>query len=99
MKMFIVSCSKNNTLAFRLIELAVVLDSPRPLPRSLLKQLSKDTSGNLIAARILQGLVLTRLYMFKTSEVDMQWVSNELGLSIDGLHVITYAKKRARRLN
>ena len=56
---------KNPTLAFKLIDLNIVLDSPKAIPRQKLKQLHKDVEKDLVAARLLQIMVLNRLYMFK----------------------------------
>lgn len=88
----------NNTLAFRLIQLGVCLDSPKPIPREKLKQLHHDAAHNIVAARLIQLMVLNRLYMFKTTEQDMQWLTDELKLNISVQHAITYRSSRARRL-
>ena len=58
----------NDSLAFRMIELGIKLDSYRELPRSLLRDLYHETKRDITAARLLQMMVLHRLYMFKTSE-------------------------------
>lgn len=88
---------RNPTLAFRLIELGIILDSPKAIPRRKLKELNKDVEGNLVAARLLQIMVLNRLYMFKTTEQDMQWLNGELGIDLGIQHAIVY-QERARRL-
>ncbi|MBX3671246.1 MAG: metallophosphoesterase [Rhodocyclaceae bacterium] len=87
---------RNPTLAFKLIELNIILDSPKAIPRQKLKQLHKDVEKDLVAARILQIMVLNRLYMFKTSEQDMQWLNGELTIDLGIQHAITYQEKRRR---
>ena len=87
---------KNQTLAFKLIELNIILDSPKAIPRQKLKQLHKDVEKDLVAARLLQIMVLNRLYMFKTTEQDMQWLNGELNIDLGIQHAITYQEKSRR---
>lgn len=87
---------KNPTLAFKLIELNIVLDSPKAIPRQKLKQLHRDVEKDLVAARLLQIMVLNRLYMFKTTEQDMQWLNGELKIDLGIQHAITYQEKSRR---
>lgn len=89
---------KNNTLAFKLIELCIYLDSPKPIPKRKLEQLHKEAGKNLVAEKILHLMVLNRLYMFKTNEQDMQWLSQKLKMDIGIQHAITYQENRRRRL-
>jgi hypothetical protein len=89
---------KNPTLAFRLIEVNIILDSPKAIPRQKLKQLHKDLSKDLLGARLLQIMVLNRLYMFKTSEQDMQWLNGELNIGLGIQHAITYQQQTHRRV-
>ncbi|KOR08581.1 hypothetical protein ABW53_14080 [Stutzerimonas stutzeri] len=86
----------NDSLAFRMIELGIKLDSYRELPRSLLRDLYHETKRDITAARLLQMMVLHRLYMFKTSEKDMQWLTTELQIDIETQHMINYQDKNKR---
>lgn len=88
--------TRNGTLAFKLIELCIHLDSPKAIPRQKLKQLFKEAEKDLVAARLIKIMVLNRLYMFKTTEKDMQWLSGELDIDIGTQHVITYQEKKRR---
>lgn len=85
---------KNGTLAFKLIELCIHLDSPKPIPRQMLKKIYSESKSNLVAARLIQIMVLNRLYMFKTTEQDMQWLSSDLNLDIGMQHTITYQEHK-----
>jgi hypothetical protein len=60
--------------------------------------LFKEAEQDLVAGRLMNIMVLNRLYMFKTTEQDMQWLSEELKLDIGTQHVITYQEKKRRLL-
>lgn len=87
------------TPAFRLIELGILLDSPKPIPRRVLADIYKDVRKDAVASRIVQFMVLNRLYMFKTTEQDMQWISQELSIDLSTQHAITYQEKRQRLIH
>lgn len=88
--------NRNGTFAFKLIELCIHLDTPKAIPRRMLKQLLKEAEKDLVANRLMKMMVLNRLYMFKTTEQDMQWLNGELKLDIGIQHIITYQEKRRR---
>ena len=90
---------RNGSFAFRLIELGIILDSPKAIPRPRLKQLYEDSSSDVIAARLLRLMVLNRLYMFKTTEQDMQWLSGELNIDLGAQHKISYQEKKSKLVN
>jgi hypothetical protein len=87
-----------NTMAFKLFKLGVRLDSPKNIPKSLLENINKHANGNMIPTRLIRFLILQRLYMFKTSEQDMQWLQEKLEIGIAAQHVITYQNTQQRRL-
>jgi hypothetical protein len=89
--------ANNGTRAFRLLQLSVLLDSPKPFPRSILGALHRECKNDLIVDRLIKWMVVMRLYMFKTSESDMQWINSELGLDMNMQHSIAYADS-ARKL-
>jgi hypothetical protein len=62
-----------------------------------LKQLFNEIKSDLVANRVVRIMVLNRLYMFKTTERDMQWLSVELGIDLGTQHAITY-QERQRKL-
>jgi hypothetical protein len=74
---------QNGSLAFRLIESGLVLDSNAALPRQYLKELSAATESDPVAVRILNLQVLWHLYMFRTSEQDKQWLASKDGLRLN----------------
>jgi hypothetical protein len=87
---------RNDTLAFKLIDLCIHLDSPKPIPKQKLSQLCKEAEKDLVASRIIRLMVLNRLYMFKTTEQEMQWVHEKLDIDIKKQHVITYQESKQR---
>ena len=91
------ACKANSTIAFRLIELMVSLDSQKVIPRQRTRSLYKDTVDDPFASRLLQWMVLYRLYMFRTDERDMQWLANELKLDLKLQHKIAYAQSTSTR--
>lgn len=89
---------RRGALAFRLMEMSVLLDSPKTLPRHKLGALLEEVNTQPIAARLLNLMLLNRLYMFETSEADMQWLAKESGLRLDLQHAISYGAGRNQRL-
>ncbi len=77
--------------AYRIIELAVRLDSGKAIPRVLLQDLYASKKSDLIANRIIKILVLNRIYMFKTSESDMKWIASTIEIPLSQQHQIAYA--------
>lgn len=90
--------SRNKTLAFELIELGILLDSPKSFPRQKLLKLQRASSKEPVAIRLLHMMILNRLYMFKTSEKDIQWLASEFDLDISAQHNIAYSGSNVRRL-
>lgn len=90
--------NKEDTLAFKLIELFIHLDSPKSIPRQMLKSAYSKSKANTVAARMIRLMVLNRLYMFKTSEKDMQWLSTEIDLDIGMQHSISYQENKFKLL-
>jgi hypothetical protein len=89
---------KSGTMAFRLMELGVQLDTPQDIPKALLEELHRDAHGKLLPSRMINLMILHRLYMFKTSEQDMQWLGDKMDIDIGMQHKIAYQRGRGRRL-
>ncbi|MFZ3115153.1 MAG: hypothetical protein WA133_10265 [Syntrophales bacterium] len=87
---------RNKTLAFKMIDLCTHLDSSKAIPRQKLTELLKEAEKDLLAVRIIQIMVINRLYMFKTAEQDMQWLRDKLNLDIKQQHNITYQDNKQR---
>lgn len=88
----------NPTTAFRFMRLITYLDSPRSIPRHLIEELLPHVEDDFLTRNLLHIAVLQRLYMFKTSEKDMQWLNSTLGLKMTDQHAIAYNSTRRRLL-
>ena len=91
--------SKADAPAFKIIELGILLDSSKAIPRTALKHLFKEMKTDFVASRVIQIMIINRLYMFKTSEQDMQWISQELKIDLATQHAITYQERKQYRLS
>ena len=89
---------ENDTAAFRLIELAVALDTVKKLPRDKIDALVEETEGNLVPRRLLQFLVLRHLYMFRTSEQEKQWLASKSVVAIRTQQAIDMKTLKAKKL-
>lgn len=89
---------RNGTLAYKLIELGVILDSPKSMPRELLKRLVEEAKQDLVASRIIQLMVVRRLYMFRTTIEDKQWLSEKVSISMPAHKAIELKGSKTRRL-
>ena len=78
------------SFAYRILDLAVSLDSAKNIPRSKLQEMYEEKKADIIASRIIRLLVFNRLYMFKTSESDMKWLDSILNIPLSRQHQITY---------
>ena len=78
------------SFAYRILDLAVSLDSAKNIPRSKLQEIYEEKKADIIASRIIRLLVFNRLYMFKTSESDMKWLDSILNIPLSRQHQITY---------
>jgi len=87
-----------NSPAARLIALGVRLDGPGKLPRSDLSRAVDDTQGDFMAVRVLQLLTLRRLYMFRTSAQDQQWLASQDVLDIKTQQVVAFRARRTKML-
>lgn len=88
---------KNDTVAFRLIELCVKLESQGGIPFSLITALKKRTKDNSFAYHILQRMAYHYLYMFKTKESDKQRLCAELGIPMATQRVIDLKTRDSKR--
>lgn len=84
--------------AARLIPLGVRLDVPGALPRNELIKAIEDTKTDFIAARVLQVLTLHRLYMFRTTAKDQQWLASKQLLDIKAQQAIDFRTRGTKHL-
>jgi hypothetical protein len=89
---------ENGTLAFRLIQLAIELDSAKSIPRKLITALYDPNKDDVVVSTAIKILAFNRLYMFKTTEPDMKWLSSKLDISLPMQHAISY-QQSGRKLS
>lgn len=87
-----------NSPAARLIALGVRLDGPGKLPRSELSKAIDETEGDFMATRVLQFLTLRRLYMFRTTAQDQQWLASQNVLDVKAQQAVAFRARRAKLL-
>lgn len=74
--------------AANLIAVGVRLDSPKDLPRKIISNLLDEVKTDFVAMRVLQMLTLQRLYMFRTTEQDKQWLDSQKILGLQMQHAV-----------
>ena len=90
---------KNGSIAFRLIESFLALDSPKPLGKEALSKLKDDVKNDVVSYRVLYYEVLHHLYMFKTTEADKQWLSSDrgLGFNLEAQHALEFNTRGTKK--
>jgi hypothetical protein len=83
--------------AANLIAVGVRLDSPKELPRKVISKLLDEVKTDFVAMRVLQMLTLQRLYMFRTTEQDKQWLDSQKILGLQMQHAVDM-KTRERKV-
>ncbi len=86
------------TPAARLIELGVRLDSPDPIPRELIKKLHENIKSDLVGGQLIQLFTVQRLYMFKITYDDKQWLASQKILDLKNQTAIEYRTRQTKRL-
>lgn len=88
----------NSTMAYRMVELATYMDSARPIPRSIVEGIYRDSEANIVVRQVLTILVLHRLYMFKTSESDMNWLAAKIKLRMETQKAIAHHRDEMKKM-
>jgi hypothetical protein len=86
------------TPAARLIELAVRLDSPDSLPREFMKKLGDETRSDIVGGNLIRMLAIQRLYMFRMSFEDKQWLASQGILDLKKVDSVSYQARRTQKL-
>jgi len=89
---------KNDTTAFRLIELAATLETLKTLPRDKIEKLAERTKSDLVPHRMLQFLIVRHLYMFRTSEKDKQWLASKEVIALRTQQAIEMKTAKIKKL-
>lgn len=86
------------TPAARLIELAVKLDSPESLPREFIKKLSDEVKSDIVGGNMIRMLALQRLYMFKMTHEDKQWLASQEILEMKTVDSVSFRSRKTKML-
>lgn len=85
--------TSNNSVSYKLIRLCILLDTPNDIPKSEILKIIEEAKNNMPVFKLIQIMVLNRLYMYKTTERDMQWIASKLSISIKAQRDITFNNK------
>lgn len=86
------------TPAARLIELAVRLDSPDVLPRVQMKRIEEETKSDIVGGNLIRMLVLQRLYKFRMTFEDKQWLASQKIIDLKKVDSVSYQARRVKKL-
>jgi hypothetical protein len=84
--------------AAKMIALGVRLDSPRELPRKEITVFLKDVEKDFVGMRVMQLFTLHRLYMFRTTEKDKQWLDSQEVLGLKIQHAVDLKYRGQKKL-
>ena len=68
--------------AIQLIQIAILMEFKKQIPKKELSNLYSKLEGNKIAQRLLQELVIQHLYLNHVEYKDRQWISDKLKMPI-----------------
>lgn len=88
---------KTSRTSAKLIAIGVKLDGPGRIPREI-EKLKDELDGDFIALRVLQILVLRRLYMFRTDEADRQWLASKQFVGLQYQQSIEFKTRKTKLL-
>ncbi len=88
--------NKTDTPAFRLIELAACLETTKKIPQEKIDTLISQTKDNQVSSRLLQTMVLRHLYMFRTTEMEKQWLASKGIVELRTQQVIEMQTKKIK---
>ena len=81
-----------NSIAVRLINVAIRLEYTKHIPKNTVNRLNADLDSNPVGRRLLKELVIQHLYMNEVSLQDKQWISSKLGIPMSTQRLLS-AKK------
>lgn len=83
----------SENMSYKLIDLSIKLDSQKPIPRGLIEEVIKKTSGDPHVNKLIQVMVINRLYMFETTATDKTWLDQKGIISIRAQQSLSYRKQ------
>jgi hypothetical protein len=87
----------NDTISNQLVRMTSALETPDRIPLQDLSKLHDRVSKQAFAQSVLRMIVLSRIYMYKTSEAEKQQVFQEMNIRVSTQHAIDYSTRKAKR--
>ena len=72
----------NASVAYRLVEIAALLDGPTDIPKEKIESIARDLNNNPLGFQILRDLAAQRVYRYPTDYQDKQWLAEKLNFSM-----------------
>jgi len=85
---------ENDSIGYRMVEIAVLLDSPSEIPRKKIESMIHDLGNNVLGFQVLRDLVAQRVYRYPTDIKDKQWIASKLNFSLATQQYAEFHKPR-----
>ena len=72
----------HDSIGYRLVEIAVLLDTPSNIPRRKIKKLADRLKNNTFGFQVLRDLAAHRVYRYPIEFDDKQWLASTLDFSL-----------------
>jgi hypothetical protein len=89
--------TEDKSSAYRLVEIAALLETPGPIPMSKLKALNDEFKSKPFALDMLGRLALTRVYLYETTQTEKQQLFSALDIKVDKQMAIDVKTKNAKK--
>ena len=73
---------KDASLAYRMVEVAALLDGPTGIPRGKIESMVGNLKNNSLGFQVLRDLAAQRVYRYPTEYKDKQWLAEKLNFSM-----------------
>ena len=73
---------KDASLAYRMVEIAALLDGPTGIPRGKIESMVGNLKNNSLGFQVLRDLTAQRVYRYPTEYKDKQWLAEKLNFSM-----------------
>ena len=85
---------ENDSIGYRMVEIAILLDSPSEIPRKEIESMIHNLGNNVLGFQVLRDLVAQRVYRYPTDNKDKQWIASKLNFSLADQKYAEFDKSR-----
>ena len=85
---------ENDSIGYRMVEIAILLDSPSEIPRKEIESMIHNLGNNVLGLQVLRDLVAQRVYRYPTDIKDKQWIASKLNFSLADQQYAEFDKSR-----